>query len=102
MPQYANPKLQEVCEASKGIREKLLSIEASPGTYGTSGPSKYHKHARHAHLNNTTGICWMPVPDGNGGFSALIMALGEKNNQAKPGFSQYDWDPKGKIAAIPD
>jgi hypothetical protein len=55
-----------------------------------------HAHAKHAHLTNDTGVAWVyrgsPV-----GSDQHILALGRKNNKAKPGNSQYDWDKFGNI-----
>ena len=93
---FETAKLRTACEADQDILNKLTIIRTDAPTYGTPGPSALHAQARHAHITNQTGVAWVyggsPL-----GSDQHILALGTKNNKAKPGNSQYDWDKFGNI-----
>jgi hypothetical protein len=91
---FETQKLKEACEADKNILNKLTTIRTDGPTYGTPGPTNLHAQARHAHVYSQFGIAWYyggsPL-----GLHQHILALGKKNNKAKPGNSEYDWDKNG-------
>jgi hypothetical protein len=93
---YETPQLRNACEADPSILNKLTEVRTRAPGYGTPGPTALDAHAKHAHLGNQTGVAWVyrgsPV-----GSDQHILALGTKNNKAKPGNSQYDWDKFGNI-----
>jgi hypothetical protein len=93
---YETAELRTACEADQSILNKLTEVRSRAPEYGTKGPTALHAHAKHAHLTNDTGVAWVyrgsPV-----GSDQHILALGRKNNKAKPGNSQYDWDKFGNI-----
>ena len=93
---YNTPALRLACEASQDILNKLTTVRTDAPTYGTPGPTNLHAHARHAHITNQIGVAWQyaGVPLGT---DQHILALGKKNNKAKPGNSQYDWDIHGNV-----
>jgi hypothetical protein len=91
---YETPQLRQACEADQNILNKLSIIRTDAPMYGTPGPENLDPHARHAHVYNQIGVAWVyrgfPI-----GSDQHILALGKKNNKAKPGNSEYDWDNKG-------
>jgi hypothetical protein len=93
---FETPQLKLACEADQNILNKLTTVRTDAPTYGTPGPSALDAQARHAHITNQTGVAWVyggsPL-----GANQHILALGKKNNKAKPGHSQYDWDKFGKV-----
>jgi hypothetical protein len=93
---YETPDLKRACEANKEILNKLTIVRTDAPRYGTPGPSALHAQARHAHVTNQIGVAWIyrgsPL-----GTDQHILALGKKNNKAKPGNSEYDWSKTGKV-----
>ena len=91
---FETPNLKKACEADLNILNKLTTIRTDAPTYGTPGPTNLDAHARHAHVYNQFGIAWVyrGVPLG---LHQHILALGKKNNKAKKGNSDYDWDKNG-------
>jgi hypothetical protein len=93
---YATPQLKQACEADQNILNKLSIIKTDAPVYGTPGPGPVNldKHAKHTHVYNQIGVAWVyggsPV-----GSDQHILALGKKNDKAKPGNSGYAWDKKG-------
>jgi hypothetical protein len=93
---FETPQLKQRCLEDKDVMEKLTMIRTDAPTYGTPGPTALDAKARHHHLTDKTGIAW--VYRGNPvGEDQHILALGRKNNKAKPNNSQYDWDKRGNI-----
>lgn len=92
---FATAELKQACMGDASIMTKLTTIRTDAPAYGTPGPEALDAHARHAHLTNQTGIAWIyrgrPL-----GADQHILALGRKNNKAKPGHSQYDWSAHGQ------
>jgi hypothetical protein len=91
---YETPQLKQACEADQNILNKLSTIRTDAPTYGTPGPGNLDAQARHAHVYNQIGVAWVyrgsPV-----GSDQHILALGKKDDKAKPGNSGYAWDKKG-------
>jgi hypothetical protein len=93
---FETAKLKVACEADASILNKLTTVRTDAPTYGTPGPTALDPQARHAHVTNQIGVAW--VYGGNPlGTDQHILALGKKNNKAKPGNSQYDWDKQGAV-----
>ena len=93
---YSTPALKSACDRSPDILKKLTIVRTDAPKYGTPGPTALHAQARHAHVTNQIGVAW--VYEGSPlGTDQLILALGKKNNKAKPGNSEYDWDKNGKV-----
>jgi len=93
---YATPDLKRACDASREILNKLTIVRTDAPRYGTPGPTALDPQARHAHVTNQIGVAWVyrgsPL-----GTDQHILALGKKNNKAKPGNSDYDWSKTGKV-----
>ncbi len=91
---YETLELRRACEADQNILNKLTTIRQDGPTYGTPGPVSLSPHARHAHVYNQVGVAWTyggsPL-----GADQHVLALGKKNDKAKPNNSKYDWDKKG-------
>lgn len=93
---FETAKLRDACNADQDILNKLTIIRSDAPTYGDPGPENLGDHTRHAHITNTLGVAWryQGTPLGS---DQHILALGKKNNKAKSGNSQYDWDENGKV-----
>jgi hypothetical protein len=92
---YETAQLRTACEADQSILNKLTEVRTRAPGYGTPGPSALDAHAKHAHLTNDTGIAW--VYRGKNGADQHILALGRKDDKAKPNNSKYRWDKFGDI-----
>ena len=93
---YATPALKQACDANQEILKKLTIVRTDAPRYGTPGPTSLNAQARHAHVTNQIGVAWVyggsPL-----GTDQLILALGKKDNKAKPNNSGYAWDKTGKV-----
>jgi hypothetical protein len=92
---YETAELRATCEADQSILNKLTEVRTRAPGYGTPGPTALDPHAKHAHLTNDTGVAW--VYRGKDGIDQHILALGRKNDKARPNNSKYDWNKFGNI-----
>lgn len=93
---FETAELRDACEADQNILNKLTAVREDAPGYGKPGPENLNAHARHAHIYNGVAVAWVyrgtPL-----GVDQHILALGRKDDKAKKGFSDYDWDRWGNI-----
>jgi|LNFM01.1.fsa_nt_gb hypothetical protein len=93
---YETAKLRTACEADQDILNKLTIVRTDAPTYGKPGPTALNAQARHAHITDKIGVAWVYAGSPLG-TDQHILALGKKNNKAKPGNSEYDWSKFGSV-----
>ena len=72
--------------STNDAKRKIQRVLDGGPSYGTRGPKSQHKNAKHTHITDKDGFCW--VWDGN---KCTVLAYGEKSGQAGKDDSGYKW-----------
>jgi hypothetical protein len=92
--QYANERLQRVCEEDADIQRKLQqALEDGRETGGTPGPRCLANDAYHLHYAGKYGVAFRWTND----TTIEVLALGKKDGSKGQGTSGYKWSEKGKV-----
>ena len=98
---FATDELRDKFKGNEDYSDKINEIVDRATAYGKEGPKNLGSDVKHCHITDQVGIAWRYL---SGAFKnpkqepfAEILALGRKNEKAKPGNSGYEWSKKGDI-----